>query len=91
MDFGADARYVVACASASSHSGRPSRSTASAAFIASCSARGSALPMSSLAMAIMRRVTWRGSTPPSIMRASQYSAASGCEPRTDLWKAEICS
>jgi hypothetical protein len=53
------------------------------------SARGSALPISSLAMRNARRAMYMGSHPPASMRHSQYSAASGSLPRTDLCKADI--
>ena len=55
------------------------------------SAVGSALPMSSLAWIMMRRAMNLGSSPASIMRASQYTAASGSLPRMDLMKAEMMS
>ena len=54
-------------------------------------ARGSALPTSSEAIANKRRATYSGSPPAVIMRAYQYNAASGAEPRTDLCNAEIKS
>ena len=38
-----------------------------------------------------RRATYIGSQPPASMRHSQYRAASGSLPRTDLCRAEICS
>ena len=47
--------------------------------------------MSSLACTISRRAMKRGSSPASIMRASQKSAASGSEPRMDLMNALITS
>ena len=49
------------------------------------------MPMSSLACTISRRAMNRGSSPASIMRASQNSAASGSEPRIDLMNALITS
>ena len=58
---------------------------------ATSSACGSALPMSSDAAMNMRRAMNFGSSPPSIMRASQYSAASGSLPRIDLMNADITS
>jgi hypothetical protein len=53
----------------SAHSGMPTCSTAWAAFTATSSARGSALPMSSLAKITIRRAMKRGSSPPSSMAA----------------------
>ena len=47
--------------------------------------------MSSAAMRIMRRAMYLGSAPPSNMRTSQYKAASGSEPRTDLCSALMVS
>ena len=47
--------------------------------------------MSSDAAMNMRRAMNFGSSPPSIMRASQYSAASGSLPRMDLMNAEMMS
>jgi hypothetical protein len=55
------------------------------------SACGSALPTSSEAQIMMRRAMNLGSSPPSIMRASQYRTASGSLPRIDLMKAEMTS
>ena len=52
---------------------------------------GSALPMSSEAKMSMRRAMNFGSSPPSIIRASQYTAASGSEPRMLLMKALMMS
>jgi hypothetical protein len=52
-------------------SGMPRRAKAWSAATASSSARGSALPMSSLAKMSMRRSTKRGSSPASSMRISQ--------------------
>ena len=49
------------------------------------------LPISSDAAMNMRRAMNFGSSPPSIMRASQYSAASGSLPRMDLINAEMTS
>ncbi|CFN76676.1 Uncharacterised protein [Bordetella pertussis] len=63
----------------------------SAPLTASSVARGSARPISSIAMRTRRRARYLGSAPPSSMRASQYSAASGSEPRTDLCSALIWS
>ena len=57
---------------ASSPSGLPSRSYTAQASNAIVNARGSALPMSSLAMRSARRATYRGSQPPASMRHSQY-------------------
>ena len=51
--------------------------------------RRSAAPMSSLAARTSRRAMNSGSSPPSNIRASQYSAASGSEPRIDLCRAEM--
>ena len=51
----------------------------------------SAFPISSLAWIMMRRAMNLGSSPASIMRASQYTAASGSLPRIDLINAEMMS
>ncbi|OPY12656.1 MAG: hypothetical protein A4E67_00054 [Syntrophaceae bacterium PtaB.Bin038] len=59
------------------------------AAMATVRAMGSALPMSSEANRIMRLAMYRGSSPASIMRASQYSAASGSLPRRLLCRAEM--
>ena len=72
-------------------SGRPTYSTAWAAATATSSARGSARPMSSEAWTTMRRAMYRGSSPASIIRAIQNSAASGSEPRMLLMNAEMTS
>ena len=82
---------MAACASANRASGSPSRSTAWAAAIASPSAWGSALPMSSDARMINRRVMNSGASPACSIFASQKRAASGSEPRTLLMNAEIVS
>ena len=42
-------------------------------------------------MASNRRATYKGSPPAVKIRAYQYNAASGAEPRTDLCSAEIKS
>ena len=47
------------------------------------------MPMSSLAKMTIRRAMKRASSPASSMRASQYTAASGSEPRIDLMNALI--
>ena len=73
------------------HSGYPITSAALNAAAATWMACGSALPMSSDAAMRMRRAMNRGSSPASIMRASQYTAASGSLPRMDLMKAEMMS
>jgi len=49
--------------------------------------QGSARPTSSLARITRRRAMNRASSPPSSMRANQYSAASGSDPRIDLISA----
>ena len=67
--FGASERYVAAWLRLMRHSGSPTKSTAREASTATCSARGSALPTSSLAKTIMRRAMNRGSSPPAIMEA----------------------
>ena len=59
--------------------------------MATTSAWGSAMPMSSLAKMTIRLAMKRGSSPASSMRASQYTAASGSEPRIDLMNALITS
>ena len=91
FDFGAQARQVTAWASVSWHSGRPTNSQACAAATASGSAAGSALPTSSLARITSRRARNRTSSPPSSIRASQQSAASGSLPRMLLISALIAS
>ena len=48
-----------------------------AASFATCSARGSARPMSSHAIRTIRRARYFGSAPPSIIRQNQYSARPG--------------
>ena len=53
------------------------------------SARGSASPMSSMAMRTRRRAIYMRSSPDSSIRPSQYSAASTSLDRTDLCSAEI--
>src|SRR5262249_28185727 len=70
-------------------SGIPTKWTACIASTAIASARGSATPTSSAAKMIIRRRTNSGSSPPSSMRAIQYTAASGSEPRIDLMNAEM--
>ena len=87
LDFGATARNVTHCDRISCDSGIPTRSTACQHAIAVCSARGSALPMSSLAKIARRLQMKRGSSPDTSMRASQYTAASGSLPRIDLMSA----
>src|SRR5690554_6411519 len=54
-------------------------------------ARASALPTAALAMRTTRLAMYSGSQPPSSMRAYQYRAPSGLEPRTDLCSADIWS
>ncbi len=68
-------------------SGRPTNSTARAAASATTRASGSARPMSSLARITRRRAMNRASSPASSIRASQYSPASGSDPRMDLMSA----
>ena len=91
FDFGADARYVVACASAIRASGMPTNSTACIAPTATASPRGSAFPMSSEADITSRRAMNLGSSPAISILASQYTAASGSDPRIDFMNAEIVS
>ena len=67
----------------------PRKCTACMAAIDCSSARGSARPMSSIAMRTRRRAMYMRSSPASSMRASQYSAASASLDRTDLCSAEI--
>ena len=69
LDFGAVARWTVACARLSAHSGKPISWTACAAAVAVCSAVGSAMPTSSLAWITRRRAMNLGSSPASIIRA----------------------
>ena len=89
--FGAVARWITACDRLSWASGRPTNSRAWAAAVATTSACGSAMPMSSLAKMTIRLAMKRASSPASSMRASQYTAASGSEPRIDLMNALITS
>ena len=89
LPFGANAMYVTACARLIRASGMPTNSTARATATATSMARGSALPMSSLASTMMRRAMNFGSSPPCSITASQYSAASGSLPRMLLMKAEM--
>jgi hypothetical protein len=49
------------------------------------------LPTSSEANTIIRRAMYLGSSPPEIMTASQYTAASASDPRMLLMKAEMTS
>jgi hypothetical protein len=58
---------------------------------AKTSAFGFALPMSSEARMSIRRAMNFGSSPPSIIRASQYTEAFGSLPRIDLINAEMIS
>src|ERR1035441_3027555 len=62
---------IAACASARSPSPIPRKCTACITATACSSARGSASPMSSMAMRIKRRAMYRRSSPASSMRASQ--------------------
>ena len=89
--LGARHMYSTACARLMRHSGYPMTSVALKAASATSSACGSALPMSSEARIKMRRAMNFGSSPASIMRASQYRAASGSDPRMDFMNAEIMS
>ena len=89
--LGEVARYTVASASGILPSGQPIFMTASNAALARSSAFGFASPMSSLAEMINLRAMKAGSSPPSIMRASQYRAASGSLPRMLFIKADIMS
>ena len=61
----------------------------SLAAVAKTRDMGSAAPMSSTAARISLRAMNSGSSPPPSIRASQYSAASGSEPRIDLCRAEM--
>ena len=72
-------------------SGSPTYSTALAAAVATSSARGSAIPMSSLACTTIRRAMYLGSSPASIILASQNSDASTSLPRIDLMNALMTS
>jgi hypothetical protein len=56
---------------------------------ATVSAPAAATPTSSEAEMTRRRAMNSGASPPASMRASQYRAASGSEPRIDLMKALI--
>ena len=69
FDLGAVARWTVACARWSAHSGKPISWTACAAAVAVCRAVGSAMPTSSVAWITSRRAMNLGSSPASIMRA----------------------
>ena len=91
FDFGAVARYSVASVSGNIASGMPMKCAACWAATATLSACGSASPTSSPARMTSRRAMNIRSSPDSSMRASQYTAASGSEPRTDLMNAEMVS
>ena len=69
--------------------GIPTKVTACMAAMACTSAPGSANPTSSEAKTISRRTMNLGSSPPSSIRASQYTAASGSLPLILLMKAEM--
>ncbi|GAB3279860.1 hypothetical protein GCM10027563_08360 [Parasphingorhabdus pacifica] len=69
FDFGAVARWTVACANGSRPSGIPMNWTASAAATAAFIAVGSAIPMSSLACTTSLRAMNRGSSPASTILA----------------------
>ena len=69
FDFGAVARWMVACVNAIRASGMPTSCTTWAAATATGSAVGSAIPTSSEAWIISRRAMNRGSSPASIIRA----------------------
>ena len=73
------------------HSGYPICVTALKQASASKSALGFELPISSEARINNRLAMNLGSSPASIMRASQYTAALGSLPRIDFIKAEIIS
>ena len=60
-------------------------------LLARIRAVGLALPMSSEARMSIRRAMNLRSSPPSIIRASQYTAPLGSLPRMDLMKAEMMS
>ena len=62
----------------------PRRSKANQALVVTSRALGSALPISSEAIASRRRAIYKGSQPASNIRANQYRLALGSEPRTDL-------
>ena len=91
LDFGAVAMWITAWARLSWTSGRPTYSTAWAAAVATLSAVGSAMPMSSLAKITIRRAMNRASSPATSIRASQCSAASTSEPRMLLMNALVTS
>ena len=80
---------MTASARWTEHSGIPMKWQAWKALTATPSAFVSARPTSSEAKRVMRRATYRGSSPPSSMRASQYTAAFGSELRIDLCSAEM--
>ena len=69
FDFGASASATTAWARLIRASGIPISCTASAAAIATPSAVGSPMPMSSLAEITSRRAMNRGSSPASTIRA----------------------
>ena len=71
--------------------GHSNKGDGSFTALAIMSARGSAFPISSLAKMIMRRTMKRGSSPASIIFASQKRVASGSLPLIDLMKAETVS
>ena len=69
----------------------PTKCAACCAATAIVRACGSASPTSSPARITNRRAMNIRSSPDSSMRASQYTDASGSDPRTDLMNAEIVS
>lgn len=71
---------MVHSASGIRPSGIPIFIIASYVALASSSALGFARPISSAATITRRRAINSGSSPPAIIRASQYTAASGSEP-----------
>ena len=72
-------------------SGMPIDWTLRRAASARSKALGLALPISSLARITKRRAIKSAGSPPTNIRAIQYNAASGSEPRTDFIMADIIS
>ena len=82
---------MMACDKGSLASGMPINSSACPAATACSMAMGLARPTSSLAWAMIRRASMRGSAPAYSSRLNQKSAASLSEPRRLLQKADSIS
>src|SRR5574344_286711 len=89
--LGLDAKYIAVSDKTIRASGNPILLTASKQAFANSKAFGLAKPISSDAEISSLRAINLGSSPPAIIRANQYTAASGSLPRIDLIKAEIIS